>query len=160
MDGFDLDRFLTAQDMGGMLARALGELRAGRKQSHWMWFVFPQIDGLGRSETARHYAISSRAEAQAYLEHPELGPRLSEAVAALLESDAVVAGHSAVDVLGAVDSQKLRSSMTLFHEVAPDRAEFVDVLERFFDGSSDPATLELLGRLDRGDSVPDHRPPG
>jgi uncharacterized protein (DUF1810 family) len=135
-DDTDLARFLKAQD--GLYPRALAELRAGAKRSHWMWFVFPQIAGLGRSETARFYAIRSAAEARAYLAHPLLGPRLVEATAAV-----VAASGSAVAILGAIDAIKLRSSMTLFAAVADDPAPFRRALDRFFDGESDPATLAL-----------------
>jgi uncharacterized protein (DUF1810 family) len=136
-DDTDLARFVEAQD--GLYPRALAELRAGAKRSHWMWFVFPQIAGLGRSETARFYAIRSAAEARAYLAHPLLGPRLVEATAAV-----VAAAGSAVAILGAIDAIKLRSSMTLFAAVADDPAPFRRALDRFFDGEPDPATLALL----------------
>ena len=108
-EAFDLERFVAAQD-GGVHERALAELRAGRKTSHWMWFVFPQLDGLGRSPTAQAYAIRSLAEARAYLEHPLLGPRLRECCEALLAAEA----DDPAAVMGAVDALKLRSSMTLF----------------------------------------------
>jgi len=139
-DPLDLQRFVDAQDAGGTYARALAELRAGRKTSHWMWFVFPQIAGLGRSATARTYAISSRAEAEAYLAHPVLGPRLRECartVAELPETDPV-------PVFGATDAMKLRSSMTLFTRVAPHELVFARVLDRCFGGAPDPATEERL----------------
>jgi uncharacterized protein (DUF1810 family) len=139
-DPFRLGRFVDAQDAGGTYARALEELRAGRKTSHWMWFVFPQIAGLGRSPTAREFAISSREEAEAYLAHPVLGPRLLECtrtVAGLPEADAEA-------VFGATDAMKLRSSMTLFARVAPAEPAFAQVLERFFGGRPDPATDERL----------------
>src|SRR3954454_21173711 len=108
MTDFDPERFVAAQDEGGTYERALAELRAGRKASHWMWFVFPQIEGLGRSPTARAYAIFSLAEARAYLEHPLLGPRLRECADALLALD----GDDPVAVMGSIDALKLRSSMT------------------------------------------------
>ncbi|RZM19452.1 MAG: DUF1810 family protein [Sphingomonas sp.] len=133
----DLSRFVAAQEHS--YAGALAELRAGTKRSHWMWFVFPQIAGLGRSETARFYAIRSAAEARAYLAHPVLGDRLVEATAAV-----VAAAGSADDVLGTIDAIKLRSSMTLFAAVADDPAPFVGALSRFFDGRSDPETLARL----------------
>jgi uncharacterized protein (DUF1810 family) len=136
-DDTDLARFVEAQD--GLYPRALAELRAGAKRSHWMWFVFPQIAGLGRSETARFYAIRSAAEARAYLTHPLLGRRLVEATAAV-----VAAAGSATAILGAIDAIKLRSSMTLFAAVADDPAPFRRALDRFFDGEPDPATLALL----------------
>lgn len=139
-DAFDLSRFVAAQDADGTYDRALRELRAGRKTSHWMWFVLPQVAGLGRSDTARHYALSGLEEARAYLAHPVLGPRLracAQALAALPTSDADA-------VLGPVDAQKLRSSMTVFARVAPDEPVFGWVLERFFAGQPDPLTLERL----------------
>jgi uncharacterized protein (DUF1810 family) len=139
-DDFDLERFVRAQDEGGTYAQALAELRRGRKVSHWMWFVFPQLAGLGRSSTARFYAIHSLAEAEAYLAHPLLGERLRE-------SSAVVAGlqsRSAEDVFGAIDAVKLRSSMTLFARAAPGERVFADVLDHYFGGKPDPATERLL----------------
>lgn len=139
-DPFHLQRFLDAQDRGGTYAQALTELRAGRKRGHWMWFVFPQITGLGRSETARHYAISGSAEARAYLGHPVLGPRLRECAGALSGLD----DRDAVDVLGSVDALKLRSSMTLFQRAAPEEPVFDAVLQQYFDGEPDVATLDLL----------------
>jgi uncharacterized protein (DUF1810 family) len=141
MTPFDLERFVEAQDRGGTYEAALRELRGGRKRSHWMWFVFPQIAGLGRSPTAQHFAIESLAEARAYLEHPVLGPRLREAAAALLE----VSGRSASDILGGIDALKLRSSMTLFLRAAPSEPVFGEVLDRYFAGAADPATDRLLG---------------
>jgi uncharacterized protein (DUF1810 family) len=139
--GYELERFVEAQDTGGTHGRALEELRAGQKRSHWMWFVFPQIAGLGRSPVAQRYAISSLEEAQAYLEHPVLGPRLLESCDALLGAG----NRSAQEVLGGIDAMKLRSSMTLFVRAAPERVVFGQVLERFFGGQEDPATLRLLG---------------
>jgi len=140
MTDFDLERFVAAQDGGDTYERALGELRAGRKTSHWMWFVFPQIEGLGRSPTARAYAIFSLAEARAYLAHPALGPRLRECADALLglESDDPVA------VMGPVDAVKLRSSMTLFAHAEPGEERFPAVLRKFYGGEEDEATLALL----------------
>ncbi len=135
----DLTRFVTAQ--ASHYDQAIGELRRGRKTSHWMWFVFPQIAGLGRSETARFYAIGSVDEARAYLAHPLLGTRLIEATAAV-----TAAPGSAEAVLGAIDAIKLRSSMTLFAAVADDPAPFRAALDRFFDGQDDPATLALLAQ--------------
>lgn len=134
----DLDRFVAAQ--ASTHDRALAELRAGRKASHWMWFVFPQIAGLGRSDTARFYAIRDRAEARAYLAHPLLGPRLHAATAA-----AIAAPGDAEAIFGGIDAIKLRSSMTLFAEAADDPATFEAALDRFFGGERDPATLALLG---------------
>jgi uncharacterized protein (DUF1810 family) len=127
-DPFDLDRFVTAQDEGWTYARALAELRAGRKGSHWMWFVFPQEAGLGQSAMSRRYAIGSMEEARAYLAHPVLGPRLRECAAALL----AVEGRSAVEILGEVDALKLRSSMTLFAAADPGEPLFPALLERYF----------------------------
>lgn len=115
-DPFDLTRFEAAQDGGGTYAAAVSELRAGRKLSHWMWFVFPQIGGLGQSATSRRYAIASPAEAHAYLEHPVLGPRLLECTRILAE----LSGRSALEIFGAIDAMKLRSSMTLFAHAAPE----------------------------------------
>ncbi len=133
----DLDRFVAAQ--GGIYPQALAELRRGAKTSHWMWFVFPQIAGLGRSATAQAYAIGSAAEARAYLAHPLLGARLVEATAAV-----TAAKGSAEAILGGIDAVKLRSSMTLFAHVAEDPAPFRAALDRFFAGADDPATLALL----------------
>lgn len=135
----DLDRFTSAQ--ASVYDQALAELHHGRKSSHWMWFVFPQIAGLGRSDTARFYAIRDAAEARAYLANPVLGPRLYEATAAVTS-----ATGSAEAILGGIDAIKLRSSMTLFAAVADDPAPFVAALDRFFGGMRDPATLALLDR--------------
>jgi uncharacterized protein (DUF1810 family) len=137
---WDLQRFVDAQDAGGTHDRAVGELRGGRKTSHWMWFVFPQIAGLGRSATSRRYAISSLEEARAYLEHPVLGPRLRECAGVV----AGLEGRTAEEVFGIVDAQKLRSSMTLFMRAAPDEPVFARVIERYFEGRPDPATDERL----------------
>jgi uncharacterized protein (DUF1810 family) len=134
---FDLERFVTAQR--GTYEGALAELRAGRKRGHWMWFVFPQIAGLGHSSTAQHYAISGLDEARAYLAHPVLGPHLVEAAQALLD----LPGDDPVAVVGSVDALKLRSSMTLFAQ-ASDEPAFRQVLDRFYDGSEDDATLSRL----------------
>jgi len=142
-DGFHLERFVAAQDAGGTYQRALEELRVGRKQSHWMWFVFPQVAGLGRSPTAARYAIGSLDEARAYLAHPVLGPRLVEAARAAAGAPA---GLSAEDVFGPLDAMKLRSSMTLFLRADPTEQAFADVLERWWAGSPDPATDAILGR--------------
>jgi uncharacterized protein (DUF1810 family) len=132
---FDLERFLDAQDRGGTYARALAELRAGRKTSHWMWFVFPQRLGLGQSEMSRRYAIASAAEARAYAEHPILSPRLIECAEALLSHKEA----SAREIMGEVDAVKLRSSMTLFARAASEQPVFGQVLERYFAGEGDPA---------------------
>ncbi len=133
----DLSRFVSAQD--GVYPQALAELRRGAKASHWMWFVFPQIAGLGRSAMAQAYAIGSADEARGYLAHPVLGPRLREATQAV-----TAARGSAEAILGGIDAIKLRSSMTLFAAVADDPTPFRAALERFFDGADDPATLALL----------------
>jgi uncharacterized protein (DUF1810 family) len=133
-----LERFVEAQ--AGVYDQALAELTAGRKRTHWMWFVFPQLAGLGRSPTAERYAVASPAEARAYLAHPVLGPRLIESARALL----AVEGRSAEQILGYPDDLKLRSSMTLFARVADDPAVFEAVLDRYYDGP-DPRTLDLLG---------------
>jgi len=119
------------------------ELRAGRKRTHWMWFVFPQLRQLGRSQTAVHYGIASRDEAVAYLAHDLLGPRLRKCARLV----AAVDGRSAEQVMGPVDALKLRSSMTLFANVTDDDHDFSRVLELFYDGESDPLTVELLGSL-------------
>jgi uncharacterized protein (DUF1810 family) len=139
-DSYRLDRFVIAQDSGGTYEQALAELRAGSKRSHWMWFVFPQVAGLGRSATAQEYAIASLDEARAYLAHAVLGPRLKECTAAV----AAISGRTAEQIFGAVDAVKLRSSMTLFAYAAPDEALFRDVLDRFFGGREDQATLERI----------------
>ena len=139
----DLSRFVSAQDDGGTYATALGELRAGSKRSHWMWFVFPQVAGLGSSPMAREYAISGMDEARAYLAHPVLGPRLLECAQALLD----LGGSDPQAVLGGIDAVKLRSSMTLFVHAAEhdeDRAVFRAVLSRYYGGEEDPATIIRL----------------
>jgi uncharacterized protein (DUF1810 family) len=139
-DPYGLQRFVAAQDQASTYAAVVHELRAGRKRSHWMWFVFPQIAGLGQSPTSRRYAISSLDEARAYLAHPVLGPRLHECAGILGE----LAGRSAQEIFGAVDAMKLRSSMTLFARADPDRPEFRQVLDVYFGGDPDPATERLL----------------
>jgi len=139
-----LDRFVTAQ--ADSYAGALAELRAGKKTSHWMWFVFPQIAGLGRSPTAQHYAIHDLAEARAYLDHPVLGPRLTACAEAML---GWAGKRSAGAILGEVDAIKLRSSCTLFERAAAeagiDWPVFAACLDAFFDGGRDAATLRLIG---------------
>lgn len=137
-DALSLARFLHAQEP--VLASVLDELRAGRKTGHWMWFVFPQIEGLGSSPTARHYALRSLAEARAYLAHPVLGPRLRQCV----ETVTAVRTRSAAAIFGSPDDMKLRSSLTLFVEAAPDEAVFQRGLDRFFSGEADPLTLARL----------------
>jgi uncharacterized protein (DUF1810 family) len=140
MAAFDLSRFVEAQERAW--PAALAELRAGRKQIHWMWFVFPQIAGLGASPMAVHYSIGSEEEARAYLAHPLLGARLREGVTAML----VHRGLSAEAILGGIDALKLRSSLTLFEAVADDPAPFAEALAAFYGGARDERTLELLGR--------------
>ena len=134
----DLARFVDAQQ--DIYAHALAELREGNKRSHWMWFVFPQIAGLGRTANAQRYAIADLAEARAYLVHPVLGPRLTECARALLG----VPGRTATDILGTPDDLKLRSSMTLFAHAADDPAVFRAVLDRYYGGEDDPATVQRL----------------
>jgi uncharacterized protein (DUF1810 family) len=134
----DLERFVGAQR--DVYDDALAELRAGRKRSHWMWFVFPQIAGLGRTATAQRYALADLAEARAYLAHPVLGPRLTECAQALLS----VEGRTADQILGTPDDLKLRSSMTLFAHAADDPAVFRAVLDRYYGGEDDPLTLQRL----------------
>jgi uncharacterized protein (DUF1810 family) len=138
-DPFDLARFVLAQGHG-VYERALGELRAGLKRGHWMWFVFPQVAGLGHSPTARHYAIASLGEARAYLAHPVLGARLRECAAVMA---GLPPGPEAI--LGGIDAMKLRSSMTLFLRAAPDEAVFQQVLDRHYAGRADPLTDQILG---------------
>jgi uncharacterized protein (DUF1810 family) len=143
--GFDLERFVDAQDTGGsdetsIYDRALRELRSGRKVSHWMWFVFPQVAGLGRSGTAGRFAMAGVDEARAYLAHPVLGPRLRDCAAALT----ALPSRDPVDVLGPVDAMKLRSSMTLFAHAAPDEPVFGAVLDQYYGGVEDEATVARL----------------
>ncbi|HEV8544768.1 MAG TPA: DUF1810 domain-containing protein [Candidatus Limnocylindrales bacterium] len=134
----DINRFLTAQE--GVFSGALDELRRGRKTGHWMWFIFPQIAGLGRSAMSQRYAIVSLDEARAYLAHPVLGARLRACAEAVLS----VRGRTADEILGAIDAVKLRSCMTLFHRAAPEEPLFREVLDRFFGGAADDATDALL----------------
>ena len=134
----DFDRFLDAQQ--GMYDGVKAELGAGRKRGHWMWFVFPQAAGLGRSTTAQFYGITSMAGAVAYAAHPVLGARLRECAGLLL----AVPGTSAVEILGQVDAMKLRSSMALFQAAAPGESVFGEVLDRFYDGVPDAATLRIV----------------
>jgi uncharacterized protein (DUF1810 family) len=135
----DLERFVQAQDSGGTYQRAVAELRSGRKTTHWMWFIFPQIAGLGRSAMAQAYAISDLAEAQAYLAHPILGPRLIECA----EVVAAQQGRSAEQIFGGIDAIKLRSSMTLFAQAAPDQTIFQQVIDQYYDGQ-DSQTVRRL----------------
>jgi len=138
-NAFDLQRFLSAQE--GVDERACGELAAGRKQSHWVWFVLPQMRGLGSSPTAERFGIVSLAEATAYVAHPVLGPRLRHAAELLLG----VEGRTANEIMGFPDDLKLRSSMTLFAGATVDKKVFVEILDRYFCGEEDAATLQLIG---------------
>jgi uncharacterized protein (DUF1810 family) len=133
-----LERFIEAQ--APIYAQALAELQAGQKQSHWMWFVFPQVVGLGQSATSRAYAIQTLDEARAYLAHPVLGRRLRECCQAVMN----VRGKSAHDIFGSPDDQKFQSCLTLFAEVDPDEVLFYNLLEKYYDGDADEATLDLL----------------
>jgi uncharacterized protein (DUF1810 family) len=137
-DPYDLQRFVDAQDP--VIAEVKEELRSRRKRSHWMWFVFPQVEGLGSSRMARRYAIGSRDEADAYLAHPVLGPRLRECTALVNALD----GRSATEVFGSPDDRKFRSSMTLFEAVADDPTPFATALDRYYDGERDEKTLRFL----------------
>lgn len=137
-DPHDLQRFVEAQ--APEIATVKRELRSGRKRSHWMWYVFPQMEGLGSSRMAQRYGISSRSEAEAYLDHPVLGPRLRDCTAIVNG----VEGRSANEIFGSPDDLKFRSSMTLFARVADDAEPFLTALEKYYDGESDPKTLELL----------------
>jgi uncharacterized protein (DUF1810 family) len=136
---FDLQRFVDAQDR--VYETVLAELRAGRKRTHWIWFVFPQLTELGRSPTARHYGITGLAEARAYLAHSVLGPRLRECSRLV----AAIQGRSVEDTFGYPDYLKVRSSMTLFAHATDDNRDFVDVLDRCYSGEEDPDTVRLLG---------------
>jgi len=138
-DAGSLDRFVSAQ--AHVYAAVLAELRRGRKESHWMWFVFPQLAGLGHSDTARLYALGSIEEARAYLDHPLLGPRLAQCTREAL----LHAGAGAESLFGSVDALKFRSSMTLFAVASDGAPPFADALARFWNGLSDPRTLSLLG---------------
>lgn len=137
----DLDRFLQAQDP--VLSDVRAELRAGRKQSHWMWFVFPQLRGLGHSATAQHFGIASLEEARAYLAHPVLGTRLHECCELML----AVPDRSAHEILGSPDDLKFRSCLTLFSLAAPQDVLFRRCLDRFYGGAADPRTLALCGTM-------------
>jgi len=138
-DPFDLGRFLVAQKP--VYDRVLSEIRSGHKRTHWMWFIFPQLDGLGSSSTARHYAIKSINEAQAYLNHPVLGPRLRECAEAVLS----VEGRSASAIFGYPDDLKLNSCATLFASVSSPGSVFDRILAKYYDGERDAKTLVLLG---------------
>jgi len=138
-DPFDLQRFVDAQQP--LWAQVTAELTAGAKTSHWMWFVFPQLKGLGRSGTALHYGLASLDEARAYAQHPLLGARLRQCCALLLD----VRGRSALQIFGSIDTLKLRSCLTLFERAAPHEPLFGQLLVKYYDGERDPATLQLLG---------------
>ena len=138
MPPYDLERFVAAQD--GIYSEALAQIAAGRKRSHWMWFVFPQFAGLGASPTSQHFAIRSLAEARAYLDHPVLGPRLQQCAEALLS----VKDRSAREIMGSPDDLKLRSSATLFAAVSPAGSVFHRLLERYFASVPDERTLQLI----------------
>jgi uncharacterized protein (DUF1810 family) len=138
MDDFNLQRFVDAQEP--VYANVRAELAAGRKRSHWMWFIFPQIEGLGFSAMAERYALAGLAEARAYLAHPLLGARLRECCALVLAAD----GASAHAIFGSPDDMKLRSSLTLFAQAAPDEALFTDCLRKYYGGQPDQATLDRL----------------
>jgi uncharacterized protein (DUF1810 family) len=140
LDRHDLERFVTAQEAHGTYDRALSELRDGRKSSHWMWFVFPQIAGLGRSATAERYAIATIGEARAYLAHPLLGPRLLDCVDAVLD----LPTDDPEEVFGGVDAMKARSSLTLFAQAEPSERRFSQALAKYFGGELDRATLDRL----------------
>jgi uncharacterized protein (DUF1810 family) len=135
-DPYDLQRFVAAQDAGGTYEHATAELRAGRKTSHWMWFIFPQVAGLGYSTASRAYAITSLEEARAYLAHPVLGARLIECAAILTG----LAGRTAEQIFGELDAMKLCSSITLFMHAAPEQPVFRQVLDQYFGGVPDSAT--------------------
>ena len=136
---FDLERFVVAQEAA--FEGALRELRQGRKTGHWIWFIFPQLAGLGRSEMSRRYGIESVGEARAYLDHPVLGPRLRECVSTVLATSA----NTAEQIFGSLDAKKVRSSMTLFGRATPGDPLFTEMLERWYGGVADPATEALLG---------------
>lgn len=138
-DPHDLNRFVKAQE--GSYEAALSELRNGRKRSHWMWYIFPQFDGLGFSPTSKYFAIKSLDEAKAYLNHPVLGPRLRECAEAILR----VEGRSAHDILGSPDDMKLLSCATLFESVSPEGSVFSRLIEKYFQGERDRKTLRLIG---------------
>lgn len=139
-DPYDLKRFLSAQE--GVYERALAELKNGQKQTHWMWYLFPQIDGLGYSPTARRYSIKSLEEARQYLEHPVLGKRLLECTKAVI----ALKGGSASEIFGYPDDMKFKSSMTLFEKIAGPGSLFSSALDRYCYGTRDAATLRLLAK--------------
>ncbi len=139
-EAFDLARFVDAQDAGRTYDSAIAELRAGSKRGHWIWFVFPQVEGLGMSPTSQFFGVRGLAEARAYVAHPVLGPRLVAAAQALAD----LPGDDAVAVLGSIDAVKLRSSMTLFDAADPDEPVYGQVLDKYFGGERDDATLSRL----------------
>ena len=139
-DPYDLSRFVRAQE--DVYQQALAEIRSGRKRTHWMWFIFPQLDGLALSATSRRFSISGVQEARAYLEHPVLGPRLHECAEAIV----AIEGRSASEILGSPDDLKLRSSATLFAAVLPPGSVFERLIAKYYDGVSDSRTTDLLGR--------------
>ncbi|HEU5218466.1 MAG TPA: DUF1810 domain-containing protein [Gemmatimonadales bacterium] len=138
-DPFDLGRFLAAQEVN--YRDALAEIRAGQKRTHWMWYVFPQLEGLARSGMSQRYSIKSVAEARAYLAHPVLGPRLLESAGAVLE----VQGRTVAELFGSPDDMKLRSCATLFESVSPSGSVFAGILAKYYRGVPDENTLRLLG---------------
>jgi uncharacterized protein (DUF1810 family) len=142
VDPYNLSRFVQAQEAD--YAQALSEIKSGRKRTHWMWFIFPQFDGLAFSATSKHYAIKSTAEAKAYLDHPILGPRLLECAEAVVQVD----GRSAAEIFGSPDDLKLRSSATLFASVLPAGSVFDRLLEKYYRGERDGKTLELLTEVE------------
>ena len=137
-DPYDLNRFLSAQ--APVIAQVQAELRAGKKRSHWMWFIFPQIAGLGHSAMAQRYAVASLDEAQAYLAHDILGSRLKECTALVVAAE----GRSIAEIFGTPDDLKFHSSMTLFACAAPQESVFKSALEKYFDGKEDQATVERI----------------
>jgi uncharacterized protein (DUF1810 family) len=139
-DPYQLRRFVDAQNLAGTYETAVAELRTGQKAGHWIWFIFPQVAGLGSSHMSRQFGISSVSEAQAYLRHPVLGPRLMECTRILTE----INGKSATEILGSVDAMKLRSSMTLFMTAAPEEPLFREVLAQYFHGAADQETVVRL----------------
>ena len=143
-DPYNLNRFVEAQH--GSYERALSEINSGRKRSHWMWYIFPQLDGLGFSSTSKFYAITNVDEARAYLEHPVLGPRLLACAEAVIRID----GRSATQIFGSPDDMKLKSCATLFACVSPERSVFHQLLVRYYEGGVDSKTLRLLGLEDEG----------
>ncbi len=139
-DPYNLERFVTAQNAGGSYDRAVEELRRGHKTSHWMWYVFPQIAGLGQSQMSRTYAIASLAEAKAYLKDPVLGPRLIDCASVVASAQA----QTAEQIFGGIDAQKLYSSMTLFSRAEPTEPVFTQVLDRYFGGVADAHTDQRI----------------